>query len=245
MKTILQAITRITFLIFLSIFYISCSDSSEEMKEEPQAEPQGMTISFELNNEPITIDFKYPSSGGIGTSTHGIDGLPDAAVLGQFYRTYSNEKYELKLSFSQKFSQSGVSRQEMKEEIFSKDLYWMRYTDPTVAALENDLPMYTGFLIEITDKKNNKTYTSKVLPSLITNDADSQYEYNRYKSNTWFSFKRYEDVEVQLYNMKTRRSYIEAAFECKLIDYKIDQYSDEVTVNDLLKLTNGKILGLF
>ncbi|SEB94632.1 hypothetical protein SAMN04489761_2059 [Tenacibaculum sp. MAR_2009_124] len=64
-------------------------------------------------------------------------------------------------------------------------------------------------------------------------------------SGSSFMFKEYENVKVEMNGIEIQTFYIEADFECKLIDYKTNPLNNDITVYDVLWLIDCKIIGLF
>ncbi len=256
MKTILQTTARVTFLIFLSIFYISCSDSSEEIMEEPQVEPQGMTVSFKLNNEPITINFSHLDNSGTGWGSMKL--IDNGGIYAYTREFFINENYEITLYFGDYFllSDFGIDPTQsqatipninrIKELMFQRTNLGMKYIEHERNPGDLERGKYKGFTLEIKDKNTNKTYTSQLILDLYTEDPNSPYGYDNFMEASFFELKKYEVLDVDRYGRQTKEFYIEADFECKLLDYKInylDPTLDKVIVNEVLSLTDGKIIG--
>lgn len=253
MKTMLKVTTKnLLLLLFSSVLLFSCSNNNEELVPE-EVKPKTLLIEFELNGTPISINFPMTQNTGFGARNTTLQN-PKGTVLAGVKETYFNEDYHIELFFHEYFSDkeyafnSGESLlklpwEDFKTAMYSNNNFGVKYIDYKESYNGHlNSSSHKGFTIQIKDIKNNKTYTSVLFDNLYTDDTNNPYEYNNLMRNSFFKFINSNKVEDDSSGL-SKNYEVEAIFECKLLDYT-KRIDDELVINDIIHLTNGKLVGV-
>ncbi|WP_272151233.1 hypothetical protein [Tenacibaculum aiptasiae] len=242
---------NLLLLLFLSMLQFSCSNNNEELVKE-ETKPKNLLIEFELNGKPISINFPIIQNIGSGIRNTTLQN-PKGTILAGISETYSNDDYHIQLFFDEYFSDKEYSFnieesmfklpwEDFETTMYNNDNFGVKYVDYK-ESYKKDLNTnsHKGFTIKIKDIKNNKTYTSLLFETLYSTETNSPYEYNNLMKNSFFKF--ISSNKLQDDDLTFNKHEIKASFECKLLDYT-KNLDDGLVINDIINLTNGKIVGV-
>lgn len=249
----LKATTKnLLLLLFVSVLQLSCTKNNEELIQE-EIKPKTLLVEFELNGTPVAINFPITQNLGFGSR---VTQLPnqEGMILAGTKERYSNDDYYIEFIFDEYFSDKDydfnlsesilkLPWEDFKTTMFSNDNFgvkYINYKESYTGMLEQK--SHKGFTIHITDIKNNRTYTSLLFEKLYSDDDNNVYKYDNFMKDSFFKFVSSNKVPDQTSGLNKNYN-VEAAFECKLLDYtkKLD---DELVINNIIHLTNGKIVGI-
>ncbi|WP_299125541.1 hypothetical protein [uncultured Tenacibaculum sp.] len=243
---------NLLLLILLSMLQFSCSNNDQELVKE-ETKPKSLLIEFELNGKPISINFPITQNTGIGIRNTKLQN-PEGTILAGISETFSNDDYHIQLYFDEYFSNKEYSFnteenmfklpwEDFKTAMYSNDNFGIKYIDYKESYKKDlNINSHKGFTIKIKDIKNNKTYTSLLFETLYSTDTNNSYEYNKLMKNSFFKFISSEKLEDDTSGFN-KNYEVKATFECKLLDYT-KNLDGGLVINDIINLTNGKIVGV-
>lgn len=249
----LKATTKnLLLLLFLSALQFACTTNNEDLVPE-EVKPKTLLIEFELNGAPVSINFPMTKNTGFGARNTKLRD-PKGTVLAGVLETYRNDDYHIELLFHEYFSDKeydfDISQnvlklpwEDFKSTMYSNDNFGIKYIDYNESYKSQlNSNSHKGFTIKIKDLKNNKTYTSLLFADLYSEDANSPYEYNNLMRNSFFKFTSSNKLQDDSSGL-SKNYEVEATFECKLLDYT-KRLDDKLIINDIIHLTNGKLIGV-
>lgn len=225
------------FPIFIfSLFLVSCDINNDIDNQSAVKIPiDSLFFSCKINNQ--TIELKSPAANNVYWSQQAfqlnkIKNSTKDSILVSYSKTYLNDYYRVKISFSESvlldidttcFWCSTIPSQ--RSLLLRKGIHNMQYIERF--NFIEPMHQYHGFNIEIHDLIKNITYTSNI----GHNDPNISTEYMDFLSKSYFEITNVSELNTGIYEDYQNAWFINSLFRCKLY---IDSKSTETTM-----LTDG------